>query len=156
MIKLYVFYFVFGFYIFFESYYIWVFRAFNDGNAVITYLALVSSAVLFSIASGLLIYRPKTGLLTGIATLIGVFPFGIRWLIYRYTMESPIIRGTENQIILLATALYVMGLFYSLKRIIAYKYSNEFVILKRPFKSFLTFLPASLLLTLIVLRLINP
>jgi len=156
MIKLYVFYFVFGFYMLFESYFILVFRVFNDGNAVITYMALISSAILFSIASGLLIYRPKNGLLLGIVTLIGLFPFGIRWLIYRYTMEAPIIRGTQNQIILLATALYAIGLFYSLKKVIAYKRYDNVVIMKRPLKLFLTFFPGSLLLILIVLTLINP
>ena len=156
MIKLYVFYFAFGFYMLFESYYIWVFRAFNDGNAVITYMTLTSSAILFSIASGLLISRPKNGLLLGIVTLIGLFPFGIRWLIYRYTMEAPIIRGTQNQIILLATALYAIGLFYSLKTVIAYKHSDNVVITKRPLKLFLTFFPALLLFILIVLALINP
>ncbi|TWI97176.1 hypothetical protein JN11_03636 [Mucilaginibacter frigoritolerans] len=156
MIKLYVFYFVFGFYMLFESYAIWVFRAFNDGDAVITYMALISSAILFSIASGLLIYHPKNGLLVGIVTLIGVFPFGIRWLIYRYTVEGPIIRGTENQIILLATAMYAIGLFYSIKRLITYKYPGDVVIMKRPFKLFLTFFPASLLFILIVLTFINP
>jgi hypothetical protein len=156
MIKLYVFYFVFGFYMLFESYNIWVFRAFNDGNAVITYMALISSVVLFFIASGLLIYRPKSGLLVGIVTLIGVFPFGVRWLIYRYTMEGPIIRGTQNQIILLATALYAMGLFYSIKRITPYKYFDDVVIMKKPLKLFLTFFPVSLLFILIVLTLINP
>jgi hypothetical protein len=140
----------------FESYFIWVFRAFNDGNAVITYMALISSAILFSIASGLLLYRPKKGLLVGIVALIGVFPFGIRWLIYRCTMEAPIIRGTENQIVLLATAFYAIGLFYSIKRIIAYKYSDNVVVMKRPLKLFLTFFPAFLLFTIIVLTLINP
>ena len=156
MIKLYVFYLVFGFFMLFESYFIWVFRYFNGGNAAVTYVALISSAVLFSIVPGLLIYRPKKGLLVGIVTLIGVFPFGIKWLIYRYTMEGPIIHGTQNQIVLLATALYAIGLFYSLKRIIAYKYSDDVVIMKRPFKLFLTFFSASLLFILIVLTLINP
>jgi hypothetical protein len=140
----------------FESSFIWFFRDFNDGNTVITYSALASSAVLFSIAPGLLIYRPKKGLLVGLVALIGVFPFGIRWLIYIYTMEGPIIRGTHNQIILLATALYAIALFSSIKRIIAYKYPDEVVILKRPFKLFLTFFPASLLFILIVLTQIAP
>ena len=139
-----------------QSVFIWYFRAFNDGNAVITYMALISSAALLSVASGLLMYRSKSGLLVGIFALIGVFPFGIRWLIYRYTMEAPIIRGTQNQIILVATALYAIGLFYSLNRIINYKYSNNLVVLKRPFKLFFTFFPASLLFIFIVLILIDP
>jgi hypothetical protein len=155
MIKLYVFYLVFGFYMLFESYFIWVFRAFNDGNAMITYLALISSAVLFSIASGLITYRPKCGLLVGIVTLAGDFPFGIRWLVYRYTFEGPIIRGTQNQIILLATALYVIGFFYSLKKIIAFNYFDNVVIMKRPLQLVLSFFPASLLFILIVLTLVN-
>jgi len=156
MIKLYVFYLIFGLYMLWQSVFIWYFRAFNDGNAVITYMALISSAALLSVASGLLIYRPKSALLVGLVALVGVFPFGIRWLIYRYTMEAPIIRGTQNQIILVATALYAIGLFYSLKRIITYKYSNNVVILKRPLKLFFAFFPASLLFILIVLILINP
>jgi len=156
MIKLYIFYVVFGLYMLWQSVFIWYFRAFNDGNAVITYMALISSAALLSVASGLLMYRSKSGLLVGIFALIGVFPFGIRWLIYRYTMEAPIIRGTQNQIILVATALYAIGLFYSLNRIINYKYSNNLVVLKRPFKLFFTFFPASLLFIFIVLILIDP
>jgi hypothetical protein len=156
MIKLYVFYFVFGFYMLFTSYAIWIFSFFNDENAVITYMALISSAVLFSVASGLLIYRPKNGLLVGIVALIGVFPFGIKWLVFRYTMEGPIQRGAENQIILLATALYAIGLFYNLKRLITHKYSDNVVITKKSLKVFLAFFPASLLLILIVLALINP
>jgi len=156
MIKLYIFYVVFGLYMLWQSVFIWYFRAFNDGNAVITYMALISSAALLSVASGLLMYRSKSGLLVGIFALIGVFPFGIRWLIYRYTMEAPIIRGTQNQIILVSTALYAIGLFYSLNRIINYKYSNNLVVLKRPFKLFFTFFPASLLFIFIVLILIDP
>jgi len=156
MIKLYIFYVVFGLYMLWQSVFIWYFRAFNDGNAVITYMALISSAALLSVASGLLMYRSKSGLLVGIFALIGVFPFGIRWLIYRYTMEAPIIRGTQNQIILVATTLYAIGLFYSLNRIINYKYSNNLVVLKRPFKLFFTFFPASLLFIFIVLILIDP
>jgi len=156
MIKLYIFYFIFGFYMLFESFFIWTFRYFNDGNAPITYMALVSSAILFFIVPGLLIYRPKKGLFVGIVALIGVFPFGIRWLIYRCTFERPILYGTQNQIMLLATALYAIGLFYSIKRIIAYKHPDEVVIRKRGFKLFLMFFPVSLLLILIVLTSINP
>lgn len=155
MLKLYIFYLVFGFYMLFESYSIWVFRDFNDGGSSITYLALISSAVSFTIIPGLIIYRPKKGLLVGIATLMGVFPFGIKWLVYRCTVEGPIIFGTANQIVLLATASYATGLLYSIKRIIAGKYSDVVTFNKR-LKIFLSFFPASLIFILIILTLINP
>lgn len=156
MIKLYVFYLILGLYMLSQSIFIWYFRAFNDGDAMITYVALISSSVLLSVASGLLMYRPKSALIVGIIALLGVLPFGIRWLIYRYTIEAPIIRGNQNQIILVATILYAVGLFYSLKRIINYKYCNNVVVLKKPLKLFLTFFPACLLFILIVSILIDP
>jgi hypothetical protein len=119
-------------------------------------MALIASASLLSAASGLLMYRPKSALILGFVALLGVFPFGIRWLIYRYTMDAPIISGTQNQIILVATALYAVGLFYSLKRIINYKYCKNDVVLKRPLKLFFAFFPTALLFTLIIFLLIDP
>jgi len=150
MIKLYVFYLVFGLYMFFETLIVWQFRDINGGDTWITYLSMLSSGVLLSIATGLLLYKPQGGLLLGLIALIGVFPFGIHWLNYRYTMEAPIISGGFNQIVLLATALYVLGLLYSIKRMIRYKQSNNDVIVKKSLKLFLTFFPASILVILIV------
>ena len=155
MIKLYILYFIFGFYMLFESYSIWVFSVFNGGGTFITYLAMVSSAILFSTASALSLHRIKIAAILGIVALIGVFPFGIHWLLYRYEYESPLINGTENQITLLATIFYIISVFYSIKYIVYYK-SVSVIILKLPLKIFLTCLPPALLLILIVLGFINP
>lgn len=155
MIKLYVLYFVFGFYMQFESFSIWIFSAFNGGDTFITYMAMISSAVLFSTASVLSLHRIKLAAILGIAALIGVFPFGIHWLLYRYEFESPMINGIENQIVLLATVLYIISVFYSVKYIVNYKHVRM-IILKRPFKLFLTCLPPVLLLIFIILGFINP
>src|ERR1700761_4700485 len=114
MIKLYILYFVFGFYMLLESYSIWVFSAFNGGSTFITYLAMGSSAILFSTASVFSLHHIKLAAILGIVALIGVFPFGIHWLLYRYEFESPLIYGIENQIILLATAFYIISVFYSI------------------------------------------
>jgi len=140
----------------FESYFIWYFRGFNDGNSVITYMSLLSSMLLFVVVTGLLIYYPRIGLIIGLIALAGVFPFGIRWLMYRCTMEGPIIHGAQNQIVLLATVLFVIGLSYSLKRIITYNSSNNVIILKQPLKLVLAFFPAFVLLVLIILSSVNP
>ncbi len=154
MIKLYILYFIFGFYMFFESFSIWTVSFF--GVSIITYLALISSVLLLSIASVLSLYHFRLAIIIGLASLIGVFPFGIYWLIYRYTVEGPILEGTLNQIVLLATILYVVELFYSIKYIIYYKQPANVIILKRPLKLFLTFLPTFLLLTLIIFYFVNP
>jgi len=98
MIKLYILYFVFGFYMLFESFSIWIFSAFNGGGSFITYLAMVSSAILFSTASAFSIHHIKLAAILGIAALIGVFPFGIHWLKYRYEFESPLIYGKSNNL----------------------------------------------------------
>ena len=155
MIKLYILYFVFGFYMLFESFSIWIFSAFNGGGSFITYLAMVSSAILFSTASAFSIHHIKLAAILGIAALIGVFPFGIHWLKYRYEFESPLIYGIENQIILVAIAFYIISVFYSIKYIVNSKTVNP-IILKLPFKIFLTYLPAVLLSIFIILGFINP
>jgi hypothetical protein len=139
----------------FESWGIWVFSAFNGGGTFITYLAMVSSAILFSTASAFSLHRIKIAAILGIAALIGVFPFGIHWLLYRYEFEAPLIHGTENQIALLATAIYIIGVFYSIKYTVKYK-TVSVISLRMPFKIFLTCLPPALLLILIVLGFINP
>ena len=139
----------------FESYSIWVFFIFSGGGTFITYLAMISSAILFSTASAFSLHRIKLAAMLGIAALIGVFPFGIHWLLYRYEFESPLINGTENQIALLATAIYLLTVFYSIKYIINYS-ADSLIILRRPLKIFLTYLPPTLLLIFIVLGLINP
>ena len=82
---------MFTFYMFFESFAMWVLSAFNGADTFITYLAIVSSVVLCSVASSLAIRNIKLALILGIAALIGVFPFGIHWLLYRYEFESPLI-----------------------------------------------------------------
>jgi len=155
MIKLYILYFIFGFYMLFESFSIWVLSAFNGGDTFITYLAMASSTVLCSIASSLSIRNIKSSVILGIAGLIGVFPFGIHWLIYRYEFESPLTSGTENQIILFATAIYIISVFYSTKYMINHKRVN-LIILKRPLRLFLTYLPPVLAVIFILLVFINP
>ena len=73
MIKLYILYFVFGFYMLLESYSIWVFSAFNGGSTFITYLAMGSSAILFSTASVFSLHHIKLAAILGIVALIGFF-----------------------------------------------------------------------------------
>jgi hypothetical protein len=139
----------------FESWGIWVFSAFNGGATFITYLAMVSSAILFSTASAFSLHHIKIAAILGITALIGVFPFGIHWLLYRYEFESPLIHGAENQIALFATVIYTIGVFYSIKYTVKYKTVSA-ISLRMPFKIFLTCLPPALLLILIVLGFINP
>lgn len=155
MIKLYILYFIFGFYMLFQSVFIWTFSAFNGGDTFITYLALISSAILFAVASALSLHHIKSATILGLVALIGVFPFGIHWLLYRCEFESPLINGTENQIALLATAFYVLGVFYSIKYVVSYKHIG-LIILRLPLKLFLEYLPPILLLIFIILFFINP
>ena len=155
MIKLYILYLILGFYMLFESFSIWVFSAFNSGGTLITYLAMISSAILFSAASAFSLHRIKLAAILGIAALIGVFPFGVHWLLYRYKFESPLTNGIENQIALLATAFYIIVVFYSIKYIASYK-TDSLISLRRPLKIFLTYLPPILLLVFIILGFMNP
>jgi len=155
MIKLYILYSIFGFYMFFDSVAMWTLSAFNGADTFVTYLAIVSSMVFCSIASSISIRNIKLAVILGIVCLIGVFPFGIHWLIYRYEFELPLTSGTENQIILFATAIYIISVFYSAKYMINYKRVSV-IVLKRPLKLFLTYLPTFLLVILIILGFINP
>lgn len=155
MIKLYVLYFIFGLYMLFQSFTIWVFSAFSGGATFITYLAMISSAVLFSTASVLSLHRIKLAAIFGIAGLIGVFPFGVHWLLYRYEFESPLINGAENQIALLATAVFIISIFLSIKYIITHKHVST-ITFRKPLKRFLTCLPPVLLLIFMALCFINP
>lgn len=155
MIKLYILYFIFGFYMLLESFSIWIFSDFSGGATSITYLAMISSAILFSIASALSLHYIKWAAILGIGALVGVFPFGIHWLLYRYEYESPIIKGTENQLALLAIVVYLISVFFSIKYIATYRHV-AIISLRRSVKLFLTCLPPILLLIFIILYFINP
>lgn len=161
MIKLYVFYFIFGLYMLFNSYGIWIFSEISLGFGgrgvdIITVVSFFSSAILFVICSGLSLYRIRIAVIVGIIALIAVFPFGIHWLIYRIQMEAPIIKGTFNQIALSATLLYVMGLSYSIFLLINSKKQLTIPKLKKPLKVFMTALPVFLLVIFVILGLVNP
>ena len=159
--KLYVFYFVFGFYMLFNSYTIWFFSAmFSDfkggGVNIITYAALFSSMILFSVCPGLSLYRIKLALIIGLVSLIAVFPFGIYWLIYRVQMEAPIIKGTFNHIALLATLFYVTGLLYSIFFLINNKRYLAVPKLNKVLRVCMAILPVLLLVGFKILEFVNP
>ena len=69
MIKLYILYSIFGFYMFFDSVAMWTLSAFNGADTFVTYLAIVSSMVLCSIASSLSIRNIKLAVILGIVCL---------------------------------------------------------------------------------------
>jgi hypothetical protein len=160
MIKLYVFYFIFGLYMLFNSYTIWYFSGMFSSSGrevdITTYAAVFSSLILFLGCPGLLLYRIKSAIIVGSIALIAVFPFGIHWLIYRIQMEAPITKGTFNQVALLATLMYVAGLLYSIFLLIYSKKQLSMFNLKKWLKVFLAVLPAFLLVVFIILGLINP
>jgi len=161
MIKLYVFYFIFGLYMLFNSYTIWFFSAmFSDfkggGVSVITYIAFFSSMILFSVCPGLSLYRIKLALLTGLVSLITIFPFGIHWLIYRIQNEAPITKGAFNQIVLLATLVYAIGLLYSIFLLVNNKRQLNTLKLNKRWRICITMLPVFLLVVFVVLGYVNP
>ena|SRR6201986_2728607 len=155
MIKLYLLYLIFGFYIFFESLLIWQLSIFFY-TGVITYVALVGSVALFTIAAPLSLYRIRMASAIGLICLLGIFPFGIHWLLYRIINEAPIILGTYNQIILLATVLFIIALFYTVKYLVQYNKLLSITPLKKWIKLFMVFIPIALLLLMIGLVIINP
>jgi hypothetical protein len=161
MIKLYVFYLIFGLYMLFNSYLIWsasLIFSFSGGGGVsaITRIAFFSSVILFVICSGLSLYRIRFAVIIGIVALIAIFPFGIHWLIYRIQMEAPIIKGTFNQIALLATVLYVIGLLYSIFLLINNKRHSAVPKLNKRLRVCMTILPVFLLFAFIILGFVNP
>jgi hypothetical protein len=161
MIKLYVFYFMFGLYMLFNSYTIWIFSEISLGFGgrgvnIITVVSFFSSAILFVICSGLSLYRIRLAIIIGIPALIAVFPFGLHWLIYRIQMESPIIKGTVNQIALLATLLYAIGLLYSIFLLNNNKRHLAVLKLNKRFRLGMTLLPVFLLVAFIILGYVNP
>ncbi|MGZ3756903.1 MAG: hypothetical protein ACXVAY_21930 [Mucilaginibacter sp.] len=111
MIKLYILYCVLGSYLLIESITV---RLFGE-DSIITYLALISAGILYLVATGLSLYSVKIASIVELIALIGVFPFGIHWLLYRITMEGPITKGAFNHIVLLICILYFAGVFYSVK-----------------------------------------
>lgn len=161
MIKLYIFYFIFGLYMLFNSYAIWIFSEISlgfggKGVDIITVVSFFSSAILFVICSALSLYRIRLAIIVGILALIAVFPFGIHWLIYRIQMEAPIIKGTFNQIALLATLLYAVGLLYSIFLLINNKRHVAVPKLNKRLRLYMTLLPVFLLIAFMILGYINP
>jgi hypothetical protein len=147
MIKLYILYLVFGFYMLFNSLFIWMFSFY--GVTVITYLSLICSAILSALISGLSLYHNKTASIAGLICLVGITPFGIHWLIYNFTDGGPITVGTEHQIMLPATVWYLVALVYSIINIYNYKKLHIITPIKKPVKLVMLFIPIVLLLWLI-------
>ena len=115
MIKLYFIYFILGFYIYLENILAHLLSSFGPVGMI----TFISSAILFSAASGLALYYVKIASIIGLACLVGAFPFGIHWLSNISFIEA---QNTTFQIcITIAIILYLVGLFYSLKIIINYK-----------------------------------
>jgi len=153
VIKLYILYLVLGLYLLFESYSVWIFSAFSGGDNIITYLALTSSTTLFLGASIWSLYSVKNASILGLAALVGVFPFSLHWLLYRFEFEAPITRGTYNQVVLGATVLYIIAVFYSIKYIVS---DDKHDSLNKKIKVGLIFLPILVSLIIVILSVWNP
>nr|WP_294793753.1 hypothetical protein [uncultured Mucilaginibacter sp.] len=142
MIKLYIIYFALGAYVFLESVVTWVFAPFNDCNDVFTWMALISSAVLFLIATPLLLYKGKMAVKVASISLGGILPFAVYWLTYIYQYES-FMRNTENKIILIAAGVYALAIFLTIKYIMQ---PFQPPVLKTRTKIIVTFLHAGLVI----------
>lgn len=139
MIKLYLSYFIYGFFIFYMNLFIWGFSA-GPAN-ILPYITLFSSVVLFSMASGLTLFYPKSASVLGLIGLAGTTSFEI-YLIGGVAWSSKIF----STIILVSSVIYLVGLIYSIKNIIYYKKPIEAPLLKRYVRLILAFIPITLLL----------
>lgn len=121
MIKLYLMYLFVGSYLFVESDFIWRFT--SDGEHAIAGLAIVAS-LLCSIAAGLSFFNIKATLVIGIISLIGVFPFGIYWLIFQYQNDYFTTLDVENIFVYAAVIIYFSCLIYTIVALISNKQHN--------------------------------
>jgi hypothetical protein len=152
MIKLYVLYLILGVYLFFESFCIWIFSL--NGVSIITYLALASSIVLFSFATGLSLYKAKAASIIALLCMIGILPFAIHWIYYLTYNEdwSPYYKTTIS----LAGVLYVLAFFYSLKTLVTINRLDRSFKLKYWVKLLMAAVPIVLLILALTLMFFNP
>lgn len=107
MIKLYILYLVFGFYMLYYSLLLWVFPF--DGGIIQTDIALTASAILFFIAPALCLYKPQVASVVGLLCLAAISPFGIHWLQYKLVDEYFLLWKVENILLCIAVILYLLA-----------------------------------------------
>ena len=143
MIKLYLFYFLYGLYIFYITLFYWGFSA---GPANIwPYITLLSSTILFTVASVLSLFYPKPAAVIGLVSLVGTSIFSIH-LMGDISWSYKII----SSIALLMFVVYLAGLFYSVTTLINYDKVKKTNQLKRPTKLILASVPISLFLFFVI------
>jgi|GEM_PF-1925450 len=140
MIKLYIIYFALGAYVFWESFATWVLAPFNDCNDVFTWMAVISSGLMFLVIPAFLQYKEKTAVIAGLVCLVGILPFAIYWLTYTYKYEG-FMRNTQNKIILSAAVFYAVAAIFTVKYLLV---PYPPVRLKKHVKLILSLLPAIL------------
>jgi len=141
MIKLYIFYFVFGAYMLLESWMAWIFSF--GGVSLLTYSGLLSSAVLFLIVPGLTLYNVRWASIVGLLFLLCVLPYGIHWLVYFYhdNLTWSILKDGFTQIYLGAIVWCIVTASYSIKYIVNHKQTPNKISIRKYAKFALVFLP---------------
>lgn len=144
MFKCYTIYLLLGIYVSLRSLETWMFRNWNDCNDVVTWLAIVSSVVLFFIAGPLLLYNSKLGIKTALTCLAGIMPFAVYWLTYIYQYEG-FNKNGDNRLIFFAACVYSFSIYITVKHL---NTSLPAFTRGKPFKIAFTFLPVVLSIAL--------
>jgi len=138
MIKLYIPYFLYGIIIFYMNLFIWGFSA--GASNIMPYITLISSIILFAIASGLSLFYVKVSSIIGLISLLGASPFGYYLVSQMGFTDAKIF----DLIILVAISSFISGVFYSLKILI-----NKSVVLtsiSKPVRLIMAVIPLALFL----------
>lgn len=138
MIKLYILYVVFGFYMLYYSVLLWVFPF--DGGIIQTDIALTASAILFFIAPALCLYKPQLAPVVGLLCLAAVSPFGIHWLQYKLVDEYFLLWKVENILLCIAVILYLLAVIVTINTFTVRK-SLKAVNINRKIKLMLALVP---------------
>lgn len=146
MIKLYLLYLPLGAYVYLRSYETWAFSSYNDCNDVFTWMAMVSSAVLYLITVPLLLYKGDLAIKVALWNLGGILPFAVYWLTYICKYES-FLRNADNKSILIAAIVYAIAIFFSVKYVLK---PYQLPLMRKSVKLFFSLLPAGLFIALIV------
>jgi hypothetical protein len=149
MIKLYVLYVVFGFYILHHSLLLWLFPFYGDGSALQTYMAFGASVILSFVMPGICLYRPQLAPGAGLLCLAVISPFGIHWLQYRIMNPYLILWSAENIIMFAAVIWYLVAVIVSINIFMVRK-SLTINLYNRKLKLSLALLPFTMFIALCI------